>query len=254
MGRFATRLQRVAGEHVGGGGIPAGHWLDYPGLRQQSPPPGDEAAAARFVAAVYRELDRVNSFATSAHERLKQSVAAHLRESSPDLLDGVVREVLALQTFIAVNRVGFLKLVGRLDSRRSGGGGGGCQVFEASLGRQEMCNLDLHALVAPIGECHRLLCAQNAASSEPVAERRWSDAAGAEQFHRQTTKYWVKPDDMLAVKLAIAKHLPVHVQGGQRRSGGGGSTAAGGAGSSTTLVSIAIGETVIVLTLSLHRY
>mmetsp|Transcript_29232 Transcript_29232/g.94304 ORF Transcript_29232/g.94304 Transcript_29232/m.94304 type:complete len:754 (-) Transcript_29232:525-2786(-) len=48
----------------------------------------------------------------------------------------------------------------------------------------------------------------------PARRRQYDDAS----FVRTTSKFWVKPDDLSAVKLAISKHLPVFLQPGMSPS------------------------------------
>ena len=54
-------------------------------------------------------------------------------------------------------------------------------------------------------------------------------------FERKTTKYWVEPRDVMRLKLAVARHLPVLVYNG---GGGGGEmrTNPGEEGSSVTAI------------------
>ena len=56
----------------------------------------------------------------------------------------------------------------------------------------------------------RLYAATAARAAPPPSE-----AVDEQSFVRATTKYWVRSDDLSAVKLAISKHLPVLLQGGR---------------------------------------
>ena len=51
-------------------------------------------------------------------------------------------------------------------------------------------------------------------------EERAEEGYDEQSFVRATTKYWVRNDDLSAVKLAISKHLPVLLQGGKAEGSG----------------------------------
>jgi SPX domain protein involved in polyphosphate accumulation len=59
----------------------------------------------------------------------------------------------------------------------------------------------------------RLYAARAARAAAPT------EAVDEQSFVRATTKYWVRNEDLSAVKLAISEHLPVLLQGGKHHGG-----------------------------------
>eukprot|EP01052_Picozoa_sp_SAG31_P004153 SAG31_NODE_169_length_21415_cov_29.765338_15_plen_733_part_00 len=227
MGRFTRLLKRTMCDVAET--IPAEHFIDYATLKERVAAVCDSAAIARHVTAVYDELDRVGAIAVSVHTSIALALAAiasrqrKFRANSASQMksarvDSMAKEVLDLEDFIQVNRDGFLKIMQLIEKQTQQIGcasesGGAYSVFAASLARHPMCKLDLDEFVAGIGACYETVRASafdEAAGLCDAAGEVMNDPPA--EFCRKTTKYWVRPEDLLRVKFAIAKHVPIHSQ------------------------------------------
>lgn len=184
-----------------------------------------EELETSFVSALESELDKVYTFCKVKHnevtrrvDELEQAVKDTVRrvdsgsnESSivlefellEDELGDVIADVHDLAKFSRLNYTGFQKIIKKHDKRtrlhlRP--------VFQVRLDAKPFFKENYDELVVRISRLYDTV----RTCGNPV---RGDAAAGGKQqnFIRQTTKYWVHPDNITEVKLIILKHLPVLV-------------------------------------------
>ncbi|KAF3941532.1 hypothetical protein ABW19_dt0203294 [Dactylella cylindrospora] len=215
----------------------------YPPNSQYKPPNPKEWSEndeAGFVAALEAELDKVYTFqkvrASDIVRRIKgaeQEVEAVIKllerntrrrasvaagtpdtetESEPneeefelleaDLSD-VISDVHDLAKYVQLNYTGFQKIVKKHDKQT---GWILRPVFAARLNAKPFFKDNYDAFIVNLSRLYDLVRTRG----NPA---KGDSAAGGNQqnFVRQTTKYWVHPDNITELKLIILKHLPVLV-------------------------------------------
>ncbi|CUM62816.1 uncharacterized protein PRCAT00000374001 [Priceomyces carsonii] len=178
-----------------------------------------------FLNSLEKELDKVYSFTkvknTEVNRRLKelekyvhQVVSALQNRSEPqpqeqdfeDLeeeLSDIIADVHDLATFTRLNYTGFQKIVKKHDKTTKFNLK---PIFQARLNSKPFFKDNYDNLVVKLSKLYDLVRTRG----NPV--KGDSSAGGAQQnFVRQTTKYWVHPDNITELKLIILKHLPVLV-------------------------------------------
>lgn len=178
-----------------------------------------------FLAEMERELDKVHLFTkvknTEVHRRIKDSEryvaevvaaldgdAAHrpseqdFEDLEEELLD-IIADVHDLAKFTRLNYTGFQKILKKHDKTtkftlRP--------IFAARLLAKPFYRDNYDNLIVKLLRLYDLVRTRG----NPV--RGDLSAGGLQQnFVRQTTKYWVHPDNITELKLVILKHLPVLV-------------------------------------------
>ncbi|KAK6340511.1 vacuolar transporter chaperone [Orbilia brochopaga] len=216
----------------------------YPKNSQYKSPnskPWTEDDEAGFVAALEAELDKIYTFqkvrAADIVRRIKaaeQEVEAVIKllerntrrrasaavgvpdsdetESEPndeefelleaDLSD-VISDVHDLAKYVQLNYTGFQKIVKKHDKQT---GWILRPVFAARLNAKPFFKDNYDAFIVNLSRLYDLVRTRgNPAKGD-------SSAGGSQQnFVRQTTKYWVHPDNITELKLIVLKHLPVLV-------------------------------------------
>ncbi|KAI1333168.1 SPX-domain-containing protein [Xylariaceae sp. FL0255] len=211
-----------------------------PALDDSTPGPSDSSAATnknknrwteedeqRFIARLYAELDKVYSKTKVKESEIERRIAVSerevkevvsrvtergLSEQGPpeeefilleqDLSD-IIADVHDLAKYVQLNYTGFYKIIKKHDKmtnwhlRPS---------FDAALKKKPFYNEDFDAEVVKLSNLYNNVRTRG----NPV---QGDSAAGGSQgsFVRQTTKYWVHPDNVTELKLIILKHLPVLV-------------------------------------------
>ncbi|KAG5921783.1 hypothetical protein E4U42_005712 [Claviceps africana] len=216
------------------------YYIDYNGLKDDlkraTGPTRDVDAAdrewteedeIRFVGKLEVELEKVHTkqqvkameisrrIAVSEHEvkdvvnRLNER---GLNEDGPseeefmlleeDLSD-IIADVHDLAKFVQVNYTGFYKIIKKHDKMT---GWYLRPVFDTRLKAKPFYKENYDASVIKLSKLYDLVRTRG----NPV---KGDSAAGGGQanFVRQTTKYWVHPDNVTELKLIILKHLPVLV-------------------------------------------
>eukprot|EP00742_Colponemidia_sp_Colp-10_P005749 GILJ01006144.1.p1 GENE.GILJ01006144.1~~GILJ01006144.1.p1 ORF type:complete len:1035 (-),score=198.45 GILJ01006144.1:482-3319(-) len=162
---------------------------------------------------VERELDRVDKFCDLKTKELEVRLIDTYRSLSravvPDdaELEGILQEVgsvsqelILLDQFHSLNVTGFLKLFKKSEKKLKGS-----SAFLLNLlRRKKFSTLKFDGYILAIGDIHSMVREAQQAS-EPSGEV-WDPPSS---FARKTTKYWVLPENVTAVKLAVVKHLPV---------------------------------------------
>lgn len=177
----------------------------------------------RFVGLLEAELDKVFLFqkvkAKEIDRRIKDAegdvtdvVAAIDSNHPPDeqefedleeTLSDIIADVHDLAKFTRLNYTGFQKIIKKHDKQT---GWILKPIFSVRLNAKPFFKDNYDALVVKLSKLYDLVRTRG----NPV--KGDSSAGGAQQnFVRQTTKYWVHPDNITELKLIILKHLPVLV-------------------------------------------
>ncbi|EAW06402.1 putative vacuolar transporter chaperone (Vtc4) [Aspergillus clavatus NRRL 1] len=199
------------------------------------PKPWTEENEKRFVSLLESELDKVFNFQKIKSEEIVRRIQASEKEvndvvarldtatdarrhsvrppvappSDEDflLLEQVLSDIIAdvhdLAKFTQLNYTGFQKIIKKHDKQT---GWHLKPVFAARLKAKPFFKDNYDAFVVKLSKLYDLVRTKG----NPV--KGDSSAGGTQQnFVRQTTKYWVHPDNITELKLIILKHLPVLV-------------------------------------------
>ncbi|KAK9467227.1 VTC domain-containing protein [Lipomyces arxii] len=204
------------------------YYIDYEELKamlDSGRPDEDwtEELEESFVRALEEELEKVFDFQKlrtySINQRVKemdgkvQDAIRSIDTSSPlseqsfeDLeldLEEILSDVHDLAKFTQLNYTGFQKIIKKHDKVTKWILK---PIFAARLNAKPFFKDDYDALVVKLSKLYDLVRTRG----NPV--KGDSAAGGGQQnFVRQTTKYWVHPDNITELKLLILKHLPVLV-------------------------------------------
>ncbi|RKP29779.1 Vtc4 polyphosphate synthetase, partial [Metschnikowia bicuspidata] len=180
-----------------------------------------------FLAALETELDKVFSFTkvknTEVNRRIKEAEAyvyevvnalkkpqaggkqpleQDFHELEEELSD-IIADVHDLAKFTRLNYTGFQKILKKHDKTTKFALK---PVFQVRLNAKPFYKDNYEKLIVKLSKLYDLVRTRG----NPVEGD--SAAGGAQQnFVRQTTKYWVHPDNITELKLIILKHLPVLV-------------------------------------------
>lgn len=182
----------------------------------------------QFLGKLEAELDKVYNFFRLKHKeilrRVKESESLVNRtvEASKNATDeeelqffeqdfqdleeelsDIIADVHDLNTFARLNYIGFQKILKKHDKLTSFILK---PIFQARLNTKAFFKDNLDALIVKLSKLYDLVRTRG----NPVLG---DSAAGGkmQNFVRQTTKYWVHPDNITELKLIILKHLPVLV-------------------------------------------
>lgn len=186
-----------------------------------------------FLNALEVELDKVYSFTkvknTEVNRRLKESEAyvyevvgaLQKHQANPNDTSGspppqeqdfedleeelsdIIADVHDLAKFTRLNYTGFQKIVKKHDKTTKFNLK---PIFQVRLNAKSFYKDNYDNLIVKLSKLYDLVRTRG----NPV--KGDSSAGGAQQnFVRQTTKYWVHPDNITELKLIILKHLPVLV-------------------------------------------
>ncbi|GFN11927.1 vacuolar transporter chaperone [Aspergillus tubingensis] len=171
------------------------------------------AEIARRIQASETEVNdvvsRLDNSSSSRSDSASNSRSSRRPPSDEDflLLEQVLSDIIAdvhdLAKFTQLNYTGFQKIIKKHDKQT---GWHLRPVFAARLNAKPFFNDNYDALVVKLSKLYDLVRTKG----NPV---KGDSAAGGSQqnFVRQTTKYWVHPDNITELKLIILKHLPVLV-------------------------------------------
>ncbi|KAK9471521.1 VTC domain-containing protein [Dipodascopsis tothii] len=205
------------------------YYIDYEGLKDLLFSGGsdeeqwNEDLEEAFVKALEDELEKVFDFQKlrtySINQRVKemdtkvQHAIASVHSETPfseqgfielELdLEEILSDVHDLAKFTRLNYTGFQKIIKKHDKVTKWTLK---PIFAARLNAKPFFKDDYDALVVQLSKLYDLVRTRG----NPVTGD--SSAGGVQQnFVRQTTKYWVHPDNITELKLFILKHLPVLV-------------------------------------------
>lgn len=176
-----------------------------------------------FLASLEAELDKVYSFTlvknTEVNRRVKdaekyvhQVVEALQTPNKPseqdfdeleEELSDIIADVHDLAKFTRLNYTGFQKILKKHDKSTKFSLK---PIFQVRLNAKPFYKDNYDNLIVKLSKMYDLVRTRG----NPV--KGDSSAGGAQQnFVRQTTKYWVHPDNITELKLIVLKHLPVLV-------------------------------------------
>lgn len=181
-----------------------------------------------FVDTLEHELDKVYNFFKLKHKEILRRVkeienlvertveasknAADIEEMQyfeqdfqelEEELSDIIADVHDLNTFTRLNYIGFQKILKKHDKLTKFILK---PIFQVRLNAKAFFKDNLDALIVKLSKSYDLVRTKG----NPV--KGDSSAGGKMQnFVRQTTKYWVHPDNITELKLIILKHLPVLV-------------------------------------------
>lgn len=176
-----------------------------------------------FLASLEAELDKVYSFTlvknTEVNRRIKdaekyvhQVVEALQTPNKPseqdfdeleEELSDIIADVHDLAKFTRLNYTGFQKILKKHDKSTKFSLK---PIFQVRLNAKPFYKDNYDNLIVKLSKMYDLVRTRG----NPV--KGDSSAGGAQQnFVRQTTKYWVHPDNITELKLIVLKHLPVLV-------------------------------------------
>lgn len=179
-----------------------------------------------FLSLLEQELDKVYSFTkvknTEVNRRIKDAEkyvyevvgALQNKNSAPtpqeqdfedleDELSDIIADVHDMAKFERLNYTGFQKIVKKHDKTTKFHLK---PIFQVRLNAKPFFKDNYDNLIVKLSKLYDLVRTRG----NPV---KGNSAAGGSQqnFVRQTTKYWVHPDNITELKLIILKHLPVLV-------------------------------------------
>ncbi|KAI7870535.1 VTC domain-containing protein [Spinellus fusiger] len=178
-----------------------------------------EDKESRFIEKLERELEKVYTFQrnklveiqsridTEAKEvdALCQKTEAEEHEFSDSEIElgHIIADVHDLAKFTRLNYTGFLKIIKKHDKMT---GWSLKPMFGVRLNAKPFYAENYDALIVRISSLYDRVRTRG-------KERGGDASAGGKQaaFVRNTTKYWVHPDNITELKLIILKHLPVLV-------------------------------------------
>ncbi|ODQ66918.1 SPX-domain-containing protein [Nadsonia fulvescens var. elongata DSM 6958] len=156
----------------------------------------------REVNSVVQALADATDAQGSVNADLAQDLEQEFEELEEELSD-IIADVHDLAKFTRLNYTGFQKIIKKHDKQT---GWVLKPIFSARLNAKPFFKDNYDILVVKLSKLYDLVRTRG----NPV--KGDSSAGGGQQnFVRQTTKYWVHPDNITELKLIILKHLPVLV-------------------------------------------
>ncbi|KAF2457631.1 VTC domain-containing protein [Lineolata rhizophorae] len=210
-------------------------YVTEPTAENPKPPrkPWTEDDEQRFVRELEQELDKVFTFQKVKSEEIVRRIRASEKEvnevvsradrHAPDEphsgqadveieedfmlleedLSDIIADVHDLAKFTQLNYTGFQKIIKKHDKQTSWHLR---PVFAARLKAKPFFKDNYDAFIVKLSKLYDLVRTRGNPTKGD------SSAGGGQQnFVRQTTKYWVHPDNITELKLIILKHLPVLV-------------------------------------------
>ncbi|KAI1128928.1 vacuolar transporter chaperone 4 [Nemania abortiva] len=198
-----------------------------PAAKKQKKDRWTEEDEQAFIAKLYAELEKVYTKTKVKQSEIQRRIAVSerevrevvtratergLNEQGPseeefilleeDLSD-IIADVHDLAKYVQLNYTGFYKIIKKHDKMTNWYLR---PAFDAALKKKPFYNEDFDAEVVKLSNMYNNVRTRG----NPV---KGDSSAGGSQgsFVRQTTKYWVHPDNVTELKLIILKHLPVLV-------------------------------------------
>eukprot|EP00929_Paragymnodinium_shiwhaense_P054607 TRINITY_DN2737_c0_g1_i1.p1 TRINITY_DN2737_c0_g1~~TRINITY_DN2737_c0_g1_i1.p1 ORF type:complete len:811 (-),score=180.44 TRINITY_DN2737_c0_g1_i1:383-2815(-) len=172
----------------------------------------EQQPVAMFQKALQGELEKVNHFACLKHEDIflslrktaddctKMSKASEEVQKMAARIEALSTEIVHLDTYVRLNYLGFQKITKRFDQCLSVDSSA---LYVAELQAEPFCNVRFDDILILLGLCwSRWRAAQ---SEEQSKDATWKPP---ESFIRNTSKYWVRPDQVVLLKTRIVQHLP----------------------------------------------
>ncbi|KAG0299779.1 vacuolar transporter chaperone [Dissophora globulifera] len=172
-----------------------------------------------FVELLERELEKVYSFQNvkigevqrkllyyniQAQECKKNGAQEETWRALEIELYRLVAEIDVLAKYTRLNYTGFLKIVKKHDKQT---GWMLKSIFHVRLNTKPFHKENYDAVIVRLSTIYHIVTARGQKLKGDDQFANWDSSA----FVRDTTKYWVHPDNITEVKLVIMKHLPVLV-------------------------------------------
>ncbi|KAF9946517.1 vacuolar transporter chaperone [Mortierella alpina] len=170
-----------------------------------------------FVELLERELEKVYSFQnvkigevqrklafynTQAQEFKKNGAEEETWRALEIELYRLIAEIDVLAKYTRLNYTGFLKIVKKHDKQT---GWMLKSIFHVRLNTKPFHKENYDAVIVRLSSIYHVVQARGQKLKGDSQFSNWDSAA----FVRDTTKYWIHPDNITEVKLVIMKHLPV---------------------------------------------
>jgi len=156
----------------------------------------------QFLRKMDFELAKVEKFTLLQVDALRRKIEAVENKPQPDMdaADEIANDFLQLEKYVNINFMGFHKILKKHDKNLPNVP---CKAFYVSrMHAQAWVRGDYSDLVVRLSHIYSSL------RDDRVADERNDQ----QSFLRQTTKYWVKTEDVSRVKYYILRHLPVFLQ------------------------------------------
>ncbi|KAF9579633.1 vacuolar transporter chaperone, partial [Lunasporangiospora selenospora] len=170
-----------------------------------------------FVELLERELEKVHSFQsvkvgeilrklvyfkTQALEFKKNGAQEETWQALDVELHRLVAEIDVLSSYTRLNYTGFLKIVKKHDKQT---GWLLKSIFHVRLNTKPFHKENFDSVIVRLSAIYHIVAARGQKLKGDDQFANWDSSA----FVRDTTKYWIHPDNITEVKLIIMKHLPV---------------------------------------------
>ncbi|KAK9729289.1 hypothetical protein K7432_000437 [Basidiobolus ranarum] len=200
------------------------YYLEYDGLKrvlkERLSDTFTEKDEAKFVEFLEKELEKVYTFQTVKRgeinrrvefsEQTVKKLAKDTEASDQDYADveedinRVIAEVNELAKFTRLNYSGFLKIIKKHDKHTTYALK---PMFMVRLNARPFYKENFDTLLLKLSKLYDIVRNRGQSGTSKSS----APAGGSQNFIRQTTKYWVHPDNVMEVKLLILKYLPVLV-------------------------------------------
>ncbi|KAJ1944502.1 vacuolar transporter chaperone [Linderina macrospora] len=201
------------------------YYVDYASLKRFLYERSDKGYTAddeaEFVNLLEGELDKVHNFQQTKSGEMKRRIeycekqvdlitknmaAAEAKREQLDVIereiDAVISEVYELAKFTRLNFTAFLKIVKKHDKNAPFVLK---PVFTVRLNSKPFFKENFDELLLELSRLYNIV--RN--GGVDVDQDKDPQSGNGQNFVRQTTKYWVHPDNVMELKLYILKYLPV---------------------------------------------
>lgn len=170
---------------------------------------------AQFWELLQQQVQNLNKFATGKERQIQsdlRTIAARmeqlteLRGDEELLIEEQAAEIIHLDLYIRTNHKALLALCSHFDRLLTGAKT--ARWFSTSLLKEAYCNVDLERLVLMLS----LLWGKFRVKREgrQAGSEAWKPP---DSFVRTTTKYWIRPENIVRAQCLIVRHLPFLVFG-----------------------------------------
>lgn len=209
-------------------GLLASRQINYQEFQFPGPKAHRFAQLSTFKPLLDKEVEKVNDFTTSKVKELQNRLLQLLRASSPwkgeegklsevpqwqqfldeqvEESDAIAQELVDLDKYIRQNAIAVQKIIKKFDKRLN---------FDVApwLNAQLMENepflkMNLDALLLALSDVYEKigsLKAELKALTNPEVQGEQKKGISAQSFERKTTKYWVRPENLMKTKVSILK-------------------------------------------------
>eukprot|EP00163_Fabomonas_tropica_P015480 TRINITY_DN28278_c0_g1_i1.p1 TRINITY_DN28278_c0_g1~~TRINITY_DN28278_c0_g1_i1.p1 ORF type:complete len:702 (+),score=120.81 TRINITY_DN28278_c0_g1_i1:128-2233(+) len=168
--------------------------------------------SALFMKAVDAQLEKMNLITANKSNELQLALAnlsrstfeAGARSRTGEmtrLADNLARRIVDFDAFVKQNESGFVQIIDKHDELT------GLSVkpwFSQRLKREPFTTVSVSGFIVTLSDIYSRI--RTLKDSDNTEAGTWKPPTS---FERDTTKYWVKPTDVVRIKTHIIKHLPV---------------------------------------------